>query len=143
MSVFTEGGVVTPGQRLMDIVPERAALLIEAKVSPDDADDLIVGQETMVKFESLRERTLPNLEGRLSRLSADSFVDERTGDTYFTAEVVVPHEQLQLINERLGDDFALRAGMPVQVLIPLRKRTALEYAFEPLTGALWRSFREQ
>ena len=143
MTVFTEGGVIAPGQKIMDIVPDKAALLIEARVSPDDADDLRVGQEAQVRFDSLHERSLPNLSGRVTRVSADSFVDERTGEAFFTSEVVVPHDQLELIKERRGADFSLRAGMPVQVLIPLRKRTALEYAFEPLTGALWRSFREQ
>jgi HlyD family secretion protein len=143
LTAFTEGGVITPGQKIMDIVPDRAPLLIEARVSPDDADDLRVGQMANVRFDSLHERSLPNLDGRLTRVSADSFVEERTGESYFTAEVVVPHDQLQLIQERRGADFALRAGMPVQVLIPLRKRTALQYFFEPLTGAFWRSFREQ
>jgi HlyD family secretion protein len=143
LTVFTEGGVIAPGQKLMDIVPDNAALLIEARVNPDDADDLVVGQETQVRFDSLHERSLPTLKGELTRLSADAFVDERTGESFFTAEVTVPHDQLQLIYERRGKDFALRAGMPVQVLVPLRKRTALQYAFEPLTGSMWKSFREQ
>lgn len=142
LSVFTEGGVIAPGQKLMDIVPTEAALLIEARVSPGDADDLTPGQRTLVKFTSLHERSLPDLTGELTRLSADSFVDERTGESYFTAEVTVPRDQLQLIYDRRGKDFELRAGMPVEVLVPLRKRTALQYAFEPLTQSLWRSFRE-
>jgi HlyD family secretion protein len=143
LAVFTPGGVVAPGQRLMDVVPERARLLIEARVSPADADDLRAGQIANVRFASLQERSLPDLKGRLTRLSADSFIDERTGESYFTAEVVVPEDQLKLIDALRGTNFELRAGMPVEVLIPLRERTALEYAFEPLTGALWRSFREQ
>jgi HlyD family secretion protein len=143
LTVFTVGGVIAPGQKLMDIVPDSAPLLIEARVSPNDADDLAVGQMTYVRFDSLHERSLPNLEGRLTRLSADSFVDERTGESFFTAEVTIPLDQLQLIKDRRGQDFALRAGMPVQVLVPLRKRTALQYAFEPLTQGMWKSFREQ
>lgn len=142
MSVFTPGGVVAPGQKLMDIVPERTPLLIQARIAPEDADDLTVGQRTLVKFAGLHERNLPNLEGRLTRLSADSFVDEKSGLSYFTGEVTVPRDQLRLIQDVRGSDFALRAGMPVQVLIPLRKRTALDYALEPLIGSFWSSFRE-
>lgn len=142
MSVFTPGGVVAPGQKLMDIVPERTPLLIQARFAPEDADDLTVGQRTLVKFAGLHERNLPNLEGKLTRLSADSFVDEKSGLSYFTGEVTVPRDQLRLIQDVRGSDFALRAGMPVQVLIPLRKRTALDYALEPLIGSFWSSFRE-
>jgi HlyD family secretion protein len=142
LSVFTPGGVVAPGQKLMDIVPERTPLLIQARIAPEDADDLNVGQRTLVKFSGLHERTLPNLEGRLTRLSADSFTDEKSGMSYFTGEITVPRDQLGLIQGVRGADFALRAGMPVQVLIPLRRRTALDYALEPLIGSFWSSFRE-
>jgi len=142
LSVFTPGGVIAPGQKLMEIVPERASLVIQARIAPDDADDLHVGQRALVKFSGLHERTLPNLEGRLTRLSADSFTDEKSGQSYFTGEVIVPHDQIKLIQDVRGKDFALRPGMPVQILIPLRKRTALDYAFEPLLGSFWASFRE-
>lgn len=142
LSIFTPGGVVAPGQKLMDIVPEKTPLLIQARIAPDDADDLRVGQRTLVKFSGLHERTLPNLEGRLTRLSADSFTDEKSGQSYFTGEITVPRDQLRLIQNVRGRDFALRSGMPVQVLVPLRKRTALDYALEPLIGSFWSSFRE-
>ncbi len=142
LSVFTPGGVIAAGQTLMDIVPEKAPLLIQARIAPDDADDLGVGQRTLVKFSGLHERTLPNLEGRMTRLSADSFTDEKTGQSYFTGEVTVPRSQLRVIQNVRGADFALRSGMPVQVLVPLRKRTALDYALEPLIGSFWSSFRE-
>lgn len=142
LTIFTPGGVIAPGQKLMDIVPERQPLRIQARIAPDDADDLRPGQRTLVKFSGLHERTLPNLEGTLTRLSADSFVDEKTGQSYFTGEVTVPLGQLRILQQVRGKDFALRAGMPVQVLIPLRKRTALDYALEPLIGSFWSSFRE-
>lgn len=142
LNVFTRGGVIAPGQKLMDIVPEREPLLIQARISPDDADDLSIGQRTLVKFTGLHERTLPNLEGKLTKLSADSFTDEKLGISYFMGEVTVPRSQIALIREVRGPGFELRAGMPVQILIPLRKRTALDYAFEPLLGSFWSSFRE-
>jgi HlyD family secretion protein len=143
LSIFTPGGVVAPGQRLLDIVPTQTPLVIEARIAPQDADDLSPGQETLVRFASLNDRSLPELRGELSRLSADHLIDERTGESYFTAEVTVPRDQLSLITDRRGADFQLRPGMPVEVLIPLRRRTALEYALEPFTQAAWTSFREQ
>lgn len=142
LNVFTPGGVIAPGQKLMDIVPVDEPLVIQARISPDDADDLHAGQRAFVKFPGLHERDLPNLEAALRRLSADSFTDERTGVSYFTAEIAVPRAQIARIARVRGRDFALRAGMPAQVLIPLRKRTALDYALEPLVGGFWQSFRE-
>jgi len=142
LSVFTVGGVVTPGQKLMDIVPDNVGMVIEARISPNDADDLHIGQATEVKFTSIRDRGLPILQGRLSKLSADSFTDDRTGARFYTAEVIVPPDQMAALQQVKGPGFALRAGMPVQVLVPLRKRTALQYLFEPLTDAIWSSFHE-
>lgn len=142
LSVFTLGGVIAPGQKLMDIVPEKTPLVVQVRIAPDDADDLSVGRSALVKFTGLHERTLPDLTGRLSRLSADSFTDEKSGTSFFTGEITVGRDQLRLLQAVRGEAFALRAGMPAEVLIPLRKRTALDYALEPLVGSFWSSFRE-
>lgn len=142
LSVFTVGGVVQPGQMLMEVVPEEAALIVSAEVSPTDADDLRVGQETEVRFTAFRERDLPILHGRITDVSADSFVEEQTGRNFFRITVEVPPSELREIQRVRGEDTGLRPGLPVEVVVPLRKRTALEYFLEPLTQSLWRSFRE-
>ena len=142
LNVFTVGGVIGAGQKLMDVVPDRAGLVIEARIAPDDIDDLRTGQNAQIRFASLHERDLPIMTGQVTRLSADSFQDEKTGLSYYTAEITVLPKELEAIRKVRGRDFALRAGMPVQALIPLRKRTALQYVFEPLTQLLWLSFRE-
>lgn len=142
LNVFTVGGVISAGQKLMDIVPDRAGLVIEARISPEDIDDLKVGQQAQIRFSSLHERDLPIMDGRITRLSADSFQDEKAGVSFYTAEVMVPPKELDRIRSVRGKDFSLKAGMPVQVLVPLRRRTALQYALEPLTQSLWLSFRE-
>ncbi|WP_176591041.1 HlyD family type I secretion periplasmic adaptor subunit [Sphingobium sp. EM0848] len=142
LNVFTVGGVIAAGQKLMDIVPDHAGLVIESQIAPDDIDDLKVGQNAQIRFNSLHERDLPIMDGRITRLSADSFQDEKTGKSYYTAEVTVPSKELDEIRSRRGQDFNLKAGMPVQVLVPLHSRTALQYALEPLTQSLWLSFRE-
>lgn len=143
LQVFTPGGVITPGQKLMDVVPRNTPLTVETRVSPADADDLNPGQTAWVRFDTLHERSLAPLKGTVTRVSADSFTDERTGESFFTATVDVPVTELEKLNEVRGPDFELRAGMPVSVQIPLRRRTALQYMFEPLTASLRKSFHEQ
>lgn len=141
LTVFTRGGVIAPGQKLMDIVPDRAPLTVEAKLSPADADDVRVGQRAFVRFSTLHEKSLPALNGIVNRVSADSLTDERTGEMFYSAEISVPLSELSKIDALRGSN-TLRAGIPVGIEIPLRKRTALEYAFEPLTAAIRRSFTE-
>jgi len=142
LSIFTVGGVIAPGQTLMQIVPANADLVVGAKVSIDDGDDLEVGQQAQVKFLGLHDRNLPIIMGQLTRLSADTLVDEKTGLPYYTAEVRVPANQMQALKKIRGKDFEFRAGAPVAVLVPLKKRTALQYAFEPLSDTMWAAFRE-
>ncbi|MBI5939550.1 MAG: HlyD family type I secretion periplasmic adaptor subunit [Caulobacterales bacterium] len=143
LKVFTVGGVVGAGDVLMEIVPQDRALVIQANVAPNDADDLKVGQETQIRFTSLHERDLPILKGRLTELSADSFLDENSGQRFFRAEVSVPPAEMERIRKVRGPRSGLQAGLPVEVLVPLHKRTALDYLLEPLLQTFWRSGREQ
>ena len=140
--LFPVGGVVAPGQRLMDIVPDKAPLMIEVRVSPNDAQDLREGQTAEIRFPTLHDRGLPILQGRLSSISADSLVDDKTGARFFTAEVSVPLTQLTALERQRNPNFTARPGLPVQVMIPLRKRTALQYLLEPFGDAVWGSFRQ-
>ena len=141
LSVFTPGGVIEPGAKVMDVVPDQLPLRIEARIASADGDDIRAGQTAFVRFDTLHERTLPALEGKVTRLSADAFTDERTGESFYTAEIDVPLSELKKIEELRGSD-ALRAGIPVSVTVPVRKRTALQYAIEPLTASIRRSFNE-
>lgn len=141
MKIFTVGGVVAPGEMLMEIVPQNKALVVSAKAVPNDADDLMVGMDTQVRFSGIQERSLPILKGKLAKVSADSLEDQRTGLQYFELEIIVPPEELARIVELRGEN-GLRAGMPAEVMIPLRKRTALGYLIEPLTQTLWKAGRE-
>ncbi len=141
LKIFTVGGVVGAGETVMEIVPQDRALVIEAKASPTDADDLRPGMETQVRFTALQERNLPILMGRISKISADSFEDERTGMRFFKIELLVPPSELAKLRQ-VREDGGLRAGLPVDVMIPLRKRTALSYLIEPLTQTLWMAGRE-
>jgi len=143
LSIFTVGGVVRPGDKLMDIVPQEANLVLDAMVSPQDADDIRIGQVTEVRFPAFHERSLPLLQGRISKISADSFLDEQSGQRFFKAEVIVPETELAVLNRVRGGQSGLKPGLPAEIVIPLKKRTALQYILEPLGQRVWRSFREQ
>lgn len=143
LSIFTQGGVVSPGQRLMDIVPDNQPLVIQAKFSPQDADDLQIGQEAEVRFSGIKDRTDKPLFGKLTRFSADSFTDEQTGMVYYTGEVVVERAELDRLQRAHGKALQLRVGLPVDVMVKLRPRSALTYLIEPLTNQFWGSGREQ
>lgn len=143
LAVFTPGGVVAPGAKLMDIVPQDSPLVVQAQVAPDVADDMAPGMAAEVRFTGIRDRSVPPLAGEITRVSADSFADETSGRRYFTAEVVVPRSQLARLKSPDGRPHRLSAGMPAEVLVPLRARTALDYFLEPLTLQFWGAFSEE
>lgn len=142
LNVFTVGGVIAAGNPLMDVVPDQADLVVSARFPVEDADDLSIGQAAQLRFTGLHDRGLPILNGTLTRLSADSLVDEKTNIPFYTAELRVAPHDLDVIRRVRGGNFELRPGMPVDVLVPVRKRTALQYALEPLWDTMWLSFRE-
>lgn len=143
LQVHTVGGVIGAGQRVLDIVPQDSNLIVEAQVRPEDADGLHPGQMTEVRITAFRGRNLPLVHGVLQTVSADRLTDEHTGHGYFLARVSVPPAELRKLADPASGERHLRAGLPAQVLVPTRKRTALQYLLEPLNQALWRSMREQ
>jgi len=141
LQVFTVGGVVAPGQKLMDIVPDGRELIIQVQLAPTDADDAFPGQKAQIRFLSIHNRSMPLFTGTVRTVSADSFTDEKTGKSYFRAEILVPEAELNRVRSVLGQG-ELRPGLPVEAVLKVRSRTALQYLLEPLTGALWRSGHE-
>jgi HlyD family secretion protein len=95
-----------------------------------------------IRFSTLHDRNLPALDGKISKLSADSLEDERTGMRYFSIEVIVPASELDKIRSVHGES-AIRAGIPADVLVPLRKRNALSYLLDPIFSTFWSSGRER
>jgi HlyD family secretion protein len=135
------GVVVRPGEVVVDVVPRGQPLVVDAQIRPDEADDLRPGMTTEVRFTAFHSRDVPVLRGTVERISADRFVDQRTGAAYFEARIVVPPEELARL-ESTSARGRLQAGLPAEVIVPLRARTALQYLFEPLETAVWGSFRE-
>ena len=140
LAVFTEGGVIQPGQTLMEVVPDAASQIIVAEITPADIDNVHVGLETEVKFPGLRERDPPIIHGEVTRISPDTFTNEQTGRSHYRAEISVPPAEMRKLGRAASE---IRPGFPVEVVVLLRKRTALSYLIEPLTRNLWRSGTEQ
>jgi len=141
LSVFHAGTVVAPGQKLMEIVPSHPTLIIEARISAADIQGVHAGQRCEIRVSALQGRPAPIIGGSVIGVSADSFSDDRTGQSFYTAKILVPQGELNRIDQSLSS--ALRPGVPVQVVIPMRKRTAFEYLFEPLSQSLWQAFRQR
>lgn len=140
LTIHTVGGVIAPGQVLMDIVPDNASQVIVASINPNDIDNLRVGLSTEVKFPGLRDRSTPVLHGAVTRISPDSFTDEKTGQSHYRAEVIIPPAELA----KLGASARhIRPGMPVEVVVLLKKRSALQYLVDPLIHSLWRTGSEE
>lgn len=134
----TTGGVIRPGEPILDIVPDEEELLIDARVSPIDIDSVEPGMMAQVVLSAFSQRRLPRIEGRVRGISADRLIDETTGQAYFLARVEVDPAQL----EGLPGHIRLSPGMPAEVFIITEERTALEYILEPFLATFRRAFRE-
>jgi HlyD family secretion protein len=137
-SVHTVGGVITAGDAIMLIVPQADDLQVEAKVNPQDIDKLQVGQKTLLRLSAFNQRTTPELNGVVTRVSPDVTVDQRTGQSYYTIRVSMPPEEVA----RLGD-VKMIPGMPVEAFVQTGERTLLSYLIKPLRDQLMRAFREK
>ncbi len=137
-AVHTVGGVVTAGDTIMLIVPEADNLTVEAKVEPKDIDQLQLGQRVVLRFSTFNQRTTPEISGAVSRISADTTLDERTGLSHYVIRVAMPAEEVA----RLGE-VKLTPGMPVEAFVQTGDRTMLSYLMKPLADQLNRAFREK
>jgi HlyD family secretion protein len=137
-TVHTVGGVITAGDAIMMIVPQADDLSVEAKVNPQDIDKLQIGQKTLLRLSAFNQRTTPELNGVVTRVSPDVTTDQRTGQSYYTIRVSMPPQEIA----RLGD-VKLIPGMPVEAFVQTGDRTMLSYLIKPLSDQLMRSFRER
>ncbi len=138
MSVHTIGGVINPSEPLMLVVPEGDALVIEAKVAPQDIDHVHVGQQAFVRFTAFNQRTTPEFTGEVSHVAADLTKDPQMAVAYFLSRITLSEAELK----RMGT-LKLRPGMPAEVQIRTAERTALSYLMKPLTDQVARAFKER
>ncbi len=134
----TVGGVIGPGQKLMDIVPETQNLLIEARVPPHLIDRVKKDLPVDVRFSSFAHSPQLVVDGKVASVSADLLVDQHTGAGYYLARVGVTPEGYQRLGSR-----QLQPGMPVEVIFITGERSMLTYLLSPLTKRLAASMKEE
>ena len=137
-TAHTVGGVITPGEVVMLIVPEVDALELEARVNPPDIDQVHVGQEVKVHLQAFNRRTTPTLSGQVSRIAADVTKDQQTGALYYVVRVKLSTDEMAKLGE-----LHLSPGMLADAFIKTSDRTALDFLLRPVTDQLARAFKER
>lgn len=135
-AVHTVGGVVSAGEQMMLIVPEKDGLVIEARIEPQLIDRLKVGQKVTLRFTAFDSTTTPDIDGTLTRIAADLTKETQTGVSYYVARVGIAEDEFA----KLGDK-RLVPGMPVEAYIQTGTRTALAYLIKPIEDQIARTFR--
>lgn len=138
LQVHTIGGVVSSSDILMLLVPEADRLIVEARVNPQDIDQVFVGQPTRIRFSAFNQRTTPEVEGRLFRIGSDLVREEHSGHSYFTVAAEVTDAELAKLK-----NLKLKPGMPAEVFVKTGSRTLASYLVKPMTDQFQRGLREQ
>jgi HlyD family secretion protein len=138
LAVHSKGAVLRPGDTVMEIVPVEDQLDVEARVRPEDADDVHIGMSAKVNLGAYKQRRLPMITGTVTTISADRLVDAHTNQPYFSVMIAVDRSQLKDY-----PDVKLIPGMPVDVSLDTGARTAVQYILEPITGIFRNGMRER
>lgn len=138
LAVHTVGGVINAAEPAMLIVPEGDALVIEARIAPQDIDHVHVGQPAFVRFTAFNQRTTPEFKGTVTRVSADLTKDTQANQVYFVARIALTEGEA----ERMGK-LKLIPGMPAEIYIKTTDRTAMSYLMKPLTDQIAKAFIER
>src|SRR5215213_4032801 len=137
LAVHTVGGVISPAEPAMLIVPVDENLGLEARVMPHDIDQVALGHTATVRVSASNQRTTPEIFGTVTRISADVSKDQQTGLSYYTIRVGITPDELT----RLGN-LRIVAGMQAEVFVQTNERTPLQYFIKPLKDQFARAFRE-
>ncbi len=137
LAVHTVGGVITPAEQVLVIVPQSDALIVEAKFSATDIDQVVPGNTARLLFTAFSSEKTQEISGRVIQIAADASKDERTGASYFTGRVAITPGELKKLGE-----LKLVPGMPVDIFVSTGERTVISYLTKPLLDQVNRSFRE-
>jgi HlyD family secretion protein len=138
LNAHTIGGVIRAGDAVMEVVPDSDDLQIEAKLQPNDIDQVRKGQQAFVRFSAFNQRVTPQLIGQVSYVSPDTTRDQQSGTSYFTVRIMLPEEE----RRRLAG-LQLSSGMPAEVFMQTGSRTMLSYLFKPILDQFQRAFVER
>jgi HlyD family secretion protein len=137
-NVHTIGGVIMQGDAIMVVVPETDVLTVEAKIAPQDIDQLRFGQMAALRFTAFNQRTTPELNGVVQRISADVTQDQKSNAYYYTVRIAVPDNEIARL-----EGLKLVPGMPVEVFIQTTERKVISYLIRPMRDQIARAFREK
>ncbi len=135
----TIGAVVPPGGEIMNIVPQHEELIIEAKVKPQDIDNVVIGMKSKIQLTAYKGKKVPKLNGEVINISADIITNEQTRESYFLARISISKKDI----ENLKDKIELYPGMPAQVFIITGSRSLVSYLFMPISDSAYKAFREE
>lgn len=138
LAVHTVGGVISPAEAIMSIVPEGDDLALEVQIAPKDIDQIGLGHEAMLRMSAFSQRTTPQLKAHVTRIAADLASNERTGASYYVVRLAVADTELTKLK-----DLRIVPGMPAEAMIKTQDRTALSYLVKPLSDQISRAFREE
>ncbi|HTN62087.1 MAG TPA: HlyD family type I secretion periplasmic adaptor subunit [Devosia sp.] len=138
LNIHTIGGVISPAEILVTIVPEHARLKVEVRLAPASIDQVAIGQPARLRFSAFDQRTTPELKGEVVHVSPATSRDPATGETYYLGDISIPAAEMA----KLGDDVLL-PGMPVEVYLSTEERTAMSYLTKPLTDQFNRALLER
>ncbi len=138
LGVNTVGGTVPPNGTLMQVIATDGGLDIEVSVEPNAIDQVAIGQDAVLRFPAFNQRTTPELNGRVERISPSSVTDEKTGMSFYRVKIALSDSEAA----RLGE-LRLMPGMPVEAFIRTAERTTLSYLMKPLTDNFTRAMRER
>jgi HlyD family secretion protein len=131
-------GVVRAAEPILFIVPQDVALIARAQIDAQKIDQVHVGQDATLHFSAFDQRSTPVINGKVTKVSADVFTDERTGHVYYRADIALDETILAEL-----DGKRLVPGMPVEAFIATGERTPLGYFVKPMADYLTRAFRER
>ena len=138
LNVHTIGGVITASEPTMLIVPEADDLIVEVKLPPQSIDQLALGQRAVLRFSAFNQRTTPEINGNVVRISGDVVQDQKSGATYYLVHIATPLEEVARL-----EGLKLLPGMPVDAFIQTDARTVLSYLIKPLRDQIVKAFRER
>jgi protease secretion system membrane fusion protein len=137
MNIFTKGGVVGAGFKLMELVPKNDALIVEGSLAINLIDKVHPGLDVEFVFSAFNTNTTPHIPGKLTQISADRSIEERSGMPYYKFQAVVTPEGLK----KLGN-LHIRPGMPVDMTIKTGERTMMNYLLKPITDRAHSALKE-
>ncbi|WP_420583745.1 HlyD family type I secretion periplasmic adaptor subunit [Ruegeria sp.] len=137
LGVSTTGGVIRPGEPILDIVPADQALIVEARVQIGDIDKLRIGQSTRIRLSAFAQADVPEASGRIFDISADALEDDRTGEPYYKARVKLDADQPQAVAA-----LDLVPGMPADLFVNTGERAVISYLAQPISDRLAKTFIE-